>query len=77
MTAVATPIQVCFSRDGMEGSYYHELHYPGKGDHTFHRYDRDGYYVMHSTQSQAKLANVNDFYLSDTKGNRLVDSQSV
>lgn len=57
MTAVATPIQVCFSRDGMEGSYYNELHYPGKCDHTFHR--------------------VNDFYLSDTKGNRLVDSQSV
>ena len=51
MRAIETPIQKCFSSDGMDGAYYHEYNESNKNPHTVHQYDKDGNYIIGNTKS--------------------------
>ena len=71
MKAIETPIRKCFSRVNMLGAWYHEYNEHNTSPHSFHRYDSNGQYILNSTKTLDKMISVNDFYISDIKGNKI------
>lgn len=70
MKAIETPVGKCFSKPDMEGSFYHEFNESNEEPHTFHRYDKDGNYVLYSTIGLSKMTPLDEFYLSNKNGER-------
>lgn len=71
MKATQISFGQCFSREGMEGSYYRESKDNGDKYEYVHEYDKDGYYINNSSKRIDKIYghNRNIFYISDSKGN--------